>query len=1431
MVIYNQHSKFAAVRVDVPVLNHSNWKLWSFKIQTQLRFYKLMCVVDGDFDNYTLLSEEYKAMNQTALDQIKLNVDEYYFQMIEECSTAKHAFSKLRDHFEGNRTIKGMRLIGELSNGIVNKSSDLDEIVIRFKNCVKELRNLYENDGSKIPEGLLISILLNQLESKFDYLIKDIVSTEMKSATRQTSSLDDILSNLMCEAQLLRSKESDSMKKLCAIHSASEIKPGEKWCLFCKKNNHNTTDCFKLKRAESGSDVQQKTTTKKKKRKSKSSQKEEVHAETNQQTSSSATASNSNTNSNTKIRTMAILSATGDTGDLDPLKYYLDTGCSNDVVSNLAGCVSLSQTHTSPVYTASDTPVQISGTGTFEFIGSNDYQLRFTRVHYVPKMCSNFISYSNLDKHGFSISGRSGYLYIHDSDGTVMMTGKLIKSGLYELDIKPKEFNSRCLAIKDGQTKDQKQPDEVMRWHYVLSHLNLRDMKRIEKHLNLKIDLSIPLQCLVCKVSKMIRFPFPHVGIRSERPLQMIHSDLSGIIRLSNTDGYRYFVIFLDDYTRYRMVFLLSRKYQVLEAFRQYKTWMENQTGRKIQILHTDNGTEYCNSEFDKLIQDSGIQRELTIPHTPSSNGVSERDMRTIAEAARSNLIGANLSINFWPQAVGYSVYSKNRVPHSSINGRIPMVEMFGEPVRYERMQKFGCLCIVLELQPANKFSQRGNPAILVGYPAEHSGYEVYLLEKQSFSIAREVYFLSDYESSQFIEKYHDQFPVLENRQLLSRLFHKESDTTQDRFIDDASNLLFTRSDDENSLNERIESNDLDNQESRTNRLPAIDPRSSTNTTDQQESSSDSSSLIDLDPYARILEFNRIDLSDQALEPVGRFVLNRTNFLKVKDRFPNAKFEFVGPHASSTRSNKRCLYRINAIRAPKNYKEAMQSPEADRWRAAMLDEHNSLINNNTFTKVKRPPNTRVLPVMWVFTNKTNKYGELIKHKARCVVLGNKQLNVNPSEVNAPVVNSMSLRIMLSIAVTNGFHIETLDIKTAYLHAELKEEVYIQQLPGFNDDPNFVLKLNKSLYGLRSSAKNFYNTVVRCLKEFGLKQSYSDECMFSNEAISIVELIIVVLHVDDMAMATKHMKKIDEFKAHLTKTFEVSFKGTISEFLGLNFEYDKENRCLSMNQSSYINQIVERFGMSNCKQVKTPIGTDVKIMIPRDHNEKINQTEVDEFSEMVGAVGYVANASRPDINFVSSVLCRYIGVPAQVHCDTAKRMIRYLRSTVNSSIVYRANSENRLVVYADADHANYNTCESISGVAALLNGNLISWSSYKQSRVATATCESEVLSSLDGINEIEYIVNLLNELKIDIGSALLFNDNLGAIKTAESGGVFKSNKHYKIRINRIRRAMSDGLVEIKYCSTESMIADVLTKQLGFDKYANLLKIANVNIERN
>jgi hypothetical protein len=400
-----------------------------------------------------------------------------------------------------------------------------------------------------------------------------------------------------------------------------------------------------------------------------------------------------------------------------------------------------------------------------------------------------------------------------------------------------------------------------------------------------------------------------------------------------------------------------------------------------------------------------------------------------------------------------------------------------------------------------------------------------------------------------------------------------------------------------------------------------------------------------------------------------------------------------------------------------------------------------------------------------------------------------------------------------------------------LHADLKEDVYTQQMPGFIDDPQEVLKLKKSWYGLRSSAKNFFVTISKCLIEFGLKQSYSDECLFSNENPDIDELFMLVLHVDDIAAATKKLGNMKRFIDHLKEAFEVKENGKLSEYLGLNFEYHREQRELKISQSSYIKQKLEQFGMQDCKNVKTPIGSDVKIMIDRDHNETISANEVEQYSEMVGVLAYLANASRPDVSFVAAVLCRYIGKPARVHIETAKRTMRYLKSTIETYTVYSDKGKTQpIIVYSDADHANYSTCESISGVCTLVYGNLVGWSSYKQNRVATATCESEVLSVLDGVNEIEFIKNLLNELRINHHTPILFNDNQGCLKSTETGGQFKSNKHYRIRLNRIRRAIADGLCEVKYCQTRMMIADAMTKKLAFDSTKDLFEIAGHMINR-
>lgn len=792
---------------------------------------------------------------------------------------------------------------------------------------------------------------------------------------------------------------------------------------------------------------------------------------------------------------------------------------------------------------------------------------------------------------------------------------------------------------------------------------------------------------------------------------------------MPNFDNARLFVVFIDDFTRYMVVFFLSRKFQVLDAFDEYRRHMEKQTGYKVLCLKSDNGTEYVSSYFDQYLAKHGIRRELSCPYSPASNGTPERSMRTIKESGRCNLLEANLDTRFWPQAVGCAVEVKNTMPHAAIGGRVPIVQMFGEDVKYDRIKQFGCVVLAIDLHPKNDFASRGKPGLFVQYPKQHRGYRVYLLDEKTIKVFREVHFLEDYEEKQFLEKHKSKYPILRDRRMLDELLHSNDESTQDRYHDDQSNYVLTESDDfdPNEIVGPRPASDLqsDAMQSDEQNQNAAQPNVEAHQAVSQSSATVSNSVIggEENGRANYQEFATIDLGPEAEPPSGRYLISKDNITQIKQRFTGLNFKFVAPSRLATPANQVRLYdvssaaSVNLIRAPRTYKEAVSSPEAVRWQQATDEEVASHVSKNSMTPVPRPPGVQVLPVMWLYTAKTNRYGEIEKYKARCVVLGNKQLKFEGEQTNAPVVNTLSSRLILAIAVLLGMFIHHVDVKTAFLNADLNEDVYVYPMPGYPLEPGYVYKLNKSIYGLRSSAKNWYNEIVRVFEACGLKQLYSDECVFSNQASDINKLLIVQVHVDDSCIASKDLNEIEKFKRYLKSHFELTDKGPISDFLGYEIDYNKEQGTMRLSQHGYINEMLERFGMEHCKAARTPLGTGIEIMI--EHKETPSIDVIKEYQEIVGALNYLANSTRPDIIYVVSILCRYLSNPAKVHHETAKRLLRYLKGTSKSYIEYRKEGDGRVIVYSDADHANCAvSSRSISGISTVLNGCLIGWYSYK-----------------------------------------------------------------------------------------------------------------------
>jgi len=209
--------------------------------------------------------------------------------------------------------------------------------------------------------------------------------------------------------------------------------------------------------------------------------------------------------------------------------------------------------------------------------------------------------------------------------------------------------------------------------------------------------------------------------------LALIHSDLHGPLKVQTPEGFKYWVTFIDDATRYCSIALLKNKSDVFTAFKQFKSLVETQLGHKIKILRDDKGGEYMSTEFDKYLTAAGIARQHTVRNTPHQNGVAERFNRTIAEAAISLLSEAKLPQSFWGHAVTTAVYVRNRSPTSALKGKVPYKLFTGKKPDVAHLRVFGCTAYVhVQKDQRTGLSPHTQKCVFIGYPGGYKGWSFY---------------------------------------------------------------------------------------------------------------------------------------------------------------------------------------------------------------------------------------------------------------------------------------------------------------------------------------------------------------------------------------------------------------------------------------------------------------------------------------------------------------------------------------------------------------------------------------------------------------------------------------------------------------------------------------------------------------------------------
>ncbi|KAG8501219.1 hypothetical protein CXB51_003321 [Gossypium anomalum] len=224
--------------------------------------------------------------------------------------------------------------------------------------------------------------------------------------------------------------------------------------------------------------------------------------------------------------------------------------------------------------------------------------------------------------------------------------------------------------------------------------------------------------CEVCQMGKQARLPFPtNTSWRASTKLELVHTDVCGPMRTESLSGNRYFILFIDDCTRYCWVYFLKHKSEVVQVFMKFKAAVETETGCKIKTIRSDNGTEYTSAQFQALCKDAGIKHQLTNVYTPQQNGVSERKNRSLMDMARCLLFEKNLPKTIWAEAVNTAVYIQNRLPTKALTHKTPFEAWFGFKPSLDHIKVFGCLCYSqVPAVKRDKLSKRAVPGILTGY-------------------------------------------------------------------------------------------------------------------------------------------------------------------------------------------------------------------------------------------------------------------------------------------------------------------------------------------------------------------------------------------------------------------------------------------------------------------------------------------------------------------------------------------------------------------------------------------------------------------------------------------------------------------------------------------------------------------------------------------
>ena len=398
-----------------------------------------------------------------------------------------------------------------------------------------------------------------------------------------------------------------------------------------------------------------------------------------------------------------------------------------------------------------------------------------------------------------------------------------------------------------------------------------------------------------------------------------------------------------------------------------------------------------------------------------------------------------------------------------------------------------------------------------------------------------------------------------------------------------------------------------------------------------------------------------------------------------------------------------------------------------------------------------------------------------------------------------------------------------DFHSAYLNGILNDgkTIYMEQPPYHEvaDRARYIVKLQKSLYGLKQAGRKWYDTLYKVLTDIGFRKSSADPAVFYIHVEG--DVVILFIHVDNMTITGSSLSLIEDYEQQIGNIFTITHLGPVSWLLGLSITCDRSKRTLSLSQETYINSIVHRFNLEDAKLLSAPIDTNTRLLKDDCANSDEEKQEMKRipYREVIGALNWVTVSTRPDIAFVVSQLAQFLENPGRVHWETVKRVIRYLKTTKDLKLTYREGERQGFEAFSDADGATQDHRRAISGFVVLLDGGAVSWMLRKQEIVSLSSMEAEYVGATHTAKELIWFRSLIKKIFRPLNNpTVLHLNNQSGIKLANSDGQFHArSKHIDIHYHFIKSCVQNHSIIIFYCPTENTIADILTKAVPLIKH--------------